>query len=121
MNLKKWPYWVRGGIIAILIGIAWYFFNRLLFINSGVILVLSATPFISVIASVATILFQWPMIGWAVLRTGDYFPIGKDTETILMISLNICWLFILGALVGWLYGKIKGRSSPKLAANSSKL
>ena len=104
MNFKKWPYWVRGGILFTLVGIIAC--KIFLFDNAP-----SSPP--TGIADIAfTLLFAPVVVAATVafsLGAGStvFIPSLTLAGYFITILLSLAIYFVLGAILGWLYGKIK--------------
>lgn len=90
-NSKKWPSWLKGGIIFasvdLIILVLWLLYNRT-FTDE---------------ASVFIFFFTQPIIFWF---TGLYDNFHL-LQTSLVIIEGLLGYFIIGAAVGFVYGKIK--------------
>ncbi len=91
MNWKKWPYWVRGGVIFSMVG------------TTGALLTNFESDFF--------MLPVFPFILNVGLFISDKSPSSDDLlreNFVLTIDVLIGY-FIIGSILGWLYGKIKSR------------
>jgi len=92
MGWKDWSYWLKGGIIGLVI---------------------------SLLITLSTMFMPVYCIGLSQDGTGCVSPTGIDAwkynfnslfdDTFGIIILFIVSLFIIGAIIGWIYGKIKQR------------
>lgn len=100
MGWKDWSYWLKGGIVSLLIVL-------ILFIVAGVINIISPGG-------------EWG--GWSIVLGFLYFaslplywifgiqrPEGIIYWIINFIVLPIIFYFIIGAIIGFIIGKIKNR------------
>jgi hypothetical protein len=86
MSWKDWPYWVRGGVIGVLV----YFILALLVVTY--------------IFSVATSSDD----GLALIVI--FLPgLWLTQKSIFALLINLLSFFIIGAIIGWIIGKIKER------------
>src|SRR3989344_4254200 len=98
MVWKNWSYWVKGGII----------FTIIIFIFQiiGAFAVLSGTK---------NLIFAPFIFVQGFLNYPFGIPIANFLETLsfgiypLTLLLNLVYLFIIGAIIGLIYGKIKNR------------
>ena len=92
MGWKNWPYWLRGGIIGLIIEVLAYpvFF-----------LCLSNYDYICLI-----FLFPSSFIGPLVELTDS---IGPQITMSTFLIINAIIVIILGIVIGWVIGKIKSR------------
>ncbi len=93
MNWKKWPYWVRGGVVGVLFAV---------FLVGG----FHYCPSVGVDGKT-----NFQCLLWAIpLSIGEFIFYGLfDFPLPLFLFVEIIIWFILFALLGWLYGKIKNR------------
>ena len=121
MIWKNWPRWLKGGIIFTAI---FYIFAILLIIFSIVTLRNSppSTPFDFLgIVFLIMILFLLPLIIFAMLFgiapenifSGMTPSFGQIIILILGLLLNTLFIFLVGALIGWFFGKIKSKNNLK--------
>ena len=98
MGWKDWPYWLKGGIIvsvfALIFRLAGSMF--LLFDSSNIF-----ERILSYISFFLGYPFGIPLAN--ILNTGI---------TIIDFILFLIFYSLIGALIGWIYGKIKSRKSP---------
>lgn len=104
MRWKNWSYWLRGGLIGIITFI-------LLFIVSIPINVKTSFP-------VSSFSYYFPMIPLVVLS--KIFPesikmflgeiaVRVGGAWVFGVLINFMLIFLMGSLIGFLYGKIKNR------------
>lgn len=97
MGWKDWPYWLKGGVIGILI-----------FISGFVITLILGTP----------LLFIYPLLsllGISGILSGPIpiTNIGPNENSLgnnfipIMALFSILLYLMIGALIGYIYGKIK--------------
>lgn len=87
-NNKKWPGWVKGGIIGLIFGLIGYFFKHTLIVS-----------------------LLW---GFLPSRFLDLFLLHKaGTNVSLFFSVSIAPIFylVVGVLIGWVVEKIKSRNN----------
>jgi len=101
MNWKSWPYWVRGGIIGVLLCIV---FILLIFTYQSTIKGSAGwlTP-LELFTFVSSLPLQ-EFVFWPLLGHGD-----NIFEEELAIPTTIISWFIVGVVFGYLYGKFKNR------------
>ncbi|MBI5803559.1 hypothetical protein HY448_02640 [Candidatus Pacearchaeota archaeon] len=97
MGWKEWPYWLKGGILGTII---YLFFIMIAYFLGKV------APDIGYMLSVIFFLYD-EFISYLtspIFKLFDFIPyIGY-----LLFGIKILGLpFIIGALIGWIYGKIK--------------
>ncbi len=106
---QKLP-WLRGAITGLIISIF------ILIIYLGLFFSHKYSEFVRTIFLVYGIIF-YPL-GYLFLTPGHFLP---DVRSILMIGILYFLPFIvIGALLGWLYGKIKSKKQTKLTLKTSK-
>jgi hypothetical protein len=96
MGWKNWPYWLKGGLISIFV-----------FLVSSIPSLFSFQ--IDALSIVALLLGILGTLLWVVFA--NYFP--KESfplfiETIVFI-VSVLSSFLVGSLIGWIYGKIKSK------------
>ena len=101
MGWKNWPYWLKGGILFSLI-------NALLSTLIYLILLILKNNFDTIRFAaeysfflVISLLFINP--AWYFSGPRSYFDI------IFGLVVGAALYFIIGAIIGWIYGKIKSR------------
>lgn len=104
MGWKTWPYWLKGGIICLIIvilltiiGVGIFYLLGLVFQISGII------PLFSFIIAISPGLF----IGITLL--GMSFKSFSGIDAIITIIISIIIYFIFGTFIGWIVGKVKSR------------
>ncbi len=104
-NWKKWPYWVRGGVIAAVVGIlSWILFNYCgsSQVESGYGGDLSGITCLPLLGpSMLLIPLLAAITPPSIKEWWDFIP-----SMFLFIPHLIAWL-LSGFLVGWMYKKIK--------------
>lgn len=102
MKLHKWPYWLKGGLLAVALP---FVAQEIFHVVTGNYLSLPLDRFFSFLPNIGMDLLD-PLF----CQAGDWRPIRCIfvRATISGILFHIQF-FILGALLGWLYGKIKNR------------
>lgn len=103
MGWKNWSYWLKGGIVAVIISIILLIIPFLLFL------------FITVDGYIGTIFFYIYFISLRI----SIFPAflmrfvqgASDSSainvTMLIVIISLITWFVIGAIIGWIYGKIK--------------
>ncbi len=92
---KNWPYWVRGGVIGILVAVL---FDAILLYYSSQ----SCPTGGDSLNTGQGCFFSWLELKWAV-RSMWFNTLGIRSVYVLVIFSS------LGSSFGWLYGKIKNR------------
>ena len=102
MGWKNWSYWLRGGILFLL-GIE--IISLIVYLLAFILSPYFAMPLIifqGFGVLLANLIFNWNPL--------DYVYSSPKMEVIIslfvLISNAIC-LFIVGAIIGWIYGKVK--------------
>ena len=88
MNWKSWPYWVRGGMIGLIIGVI------------SIVTIVNGNEFVLKII----LLLSYPL---------NVFTCGKecaDAETLVTIFTGPIMAGVLGVIIGYLYGKWNNRT-----------
>jgi len=95
MKWNRWPYWVRGGVLGALISFC-----------VSALSVYGGSSIVGTIATIFFLLMAFPLL----LLFQDFIP--QDFRTVVILTSIY---FILGTILGWLYGKMKKSeaSSPK--------
>lgn len=101
MNWKNWPYWLKGG---------W----MLSVINLGLIIIsyILPSPMFSFKFGYFTIgdLFSFPaLLMWEGSQEIFSLVINRPLQYLFIILISSIEYFIIGALIGWIYGKIKSK------------
>lgn len=105
MNWKKWPYWVRGGTIGLL-----------LYVLSTVVLIPLSHPnsgcyiLCFPMWSVPALIIISPFIAFQI----NWIP----NSVFLFFGIPAIIYFLIFGLFSWVYGNIKGHRSTKLKAIS---
>jgi len=97
MDFKLWPYWVRGGIISLLV----YFF---LYVVLGICLfsIKRETVFDLLKCNSLITSLSFPIsLFKSFIPNFEY--VSPNTK---FIATTLSW-YLIGAVLGWLYGKIK--------------
>lgn len=111
MFWKNWPYWLKGGIImnaimAILI-VLFYCLERLGFISIDISFLVTFLSFIPGAFLISPFLGGWSCFN---MDGPCSIIVSNNIRTILIIVSNIIAYFIIGAVVGLIYGKIKNKN-----------
>ena len=86
MGFKEWPSWLKGGLIGFVVSVILQLVPLIGFLIRapvGLILLFILLPFV-----------------------GEN-KISDDTAGILTVSLSLIFYFLIGALIGWIVGKMK--------------
>ena len=103
---KEWPYWLKGGVIITIIGLI-LFFVGILFIYLDLFFNpchgdVCASGFLTSIGILFFSVFAWPMM------------LAQNQDILIWtLIISILQLFIIGAIIGFIYGKIKSRGGIK--------
>lgn len=100
MAWKDWSYWVKGGIIFTLLSLIGFLLRGYLLKD---ILTNSAFDTIFVIIYLPIYLLKNNVL--------YYYEPGLFSS---FLVLSLIYTFFVGALIGWLYGKIKNRNAEKV-------
>lgn len=117
MGWKDWPYWLKGGVIGLLLGAMFsvfaimsynptqknYFLCPLLSGDGGPCrtTAIILTPFLF-FSAIPLALFCW--------ISGMEGSSCKIPEIVIVFSVLFVWI-LTGVLIGWIYGKIKNRNT----------
>ncbi len=100
MGWKTWPYWLKGGIIPslvyLLIACIFFILGEMELLNKATELILTRLFMIMSIPTITSFYAIFPDY------SASFFNITTITAT---------GYFIIGAIIGWIYGKIKNRNS----------
>ena len=97
MNWKSWPQWKKGGIIG-----------SIIYVVMVLMLVMNVAPLWVAILTLAYLPLAFLLVG--ILNT---LGLHVQTEVAVLLSY-LCMVvagYMIGATVGWIYGKIKDRKS----------
>lgn len=101
MGWRKWPYWLRGGIIGILMGLFIFFiapiFPNPIFALSELFLFLLVILF-----GISGLCDKIPFLRDEICNIEEGFSL---TQIIILI---LSW-FVIGAIIGLIYGKIMSK------------
>lgn len=107
---REWPYWLNGGIIGIIIGIIT---SIILFFN------LFDYKFDVPFPDPET-LFPMRFFVKIMPDCSGEECVGRALDLMTLIPpLSILYSFLIGAIIGWLYGKIKSRNQSQLNQNTN--
>jgi hypothetical protein len=99
MGWKEWPSWVKGGVISIYVTFSLIIIGFLVSIIYPEIL------------KILVIFFIW--IHYIIPLEANNMGTGFIIMGIILISspiLSLLFFFLIGALIGWIYGKIKNKN-----------
>ncbi len=109
MGWKNWPAWVKGGVIGffsvfLLILIIRFFLNSVSALGDspGPLYLLLGKVYFIIYFIPGTLLLKIPFMGLL-----GYFNFFGELLTIFICSL---FYFLIGALIGWIVGKIKSKN-----------
>ncbi len=100
MSWKNWPYWLKGGIIGV----------GVVLISSFIIGGITGIAPDNIIINLFYIFLIPGIIILAVMRFKTYgyeMPDMTFFEYVLMAVISIIPYFIIGAIIGWVYGRFK--------------
>lgn len=100
MSWKDWPYWLKGGIITLILSIS---IIPIIFYEAAEDLFLWLRIIIIIPFTLIKIIFSLNMVCYLLCTPETWFHWG---------ILFLFW-FLVGALIGWLYGKFKDKKSTK--------
>ena len=106
MGWKNWPYWVRGGGIAVLYVILYFLVQNITQLNKVILIVFFPLLIIYFLIFAVVITYSG-----GVLIDSTQVDL-QQVNTLGAIILNVLLFivfFILGALIGFIIGKIKSR------------
>ena len=103
MTWKDWPYWLKGGILAILLILALSFLFGIFIMFKGDIYIFRSLFYIFVVPGMILIAARkFSMYGYEI-------PDINFFDVFIMTTFSIGLYFIIGALIGWIYSKIKSK------------
>ena len=112
MFYKNWPYWLKGGAISILVFV-------LVFIISLFIKASEPSCPAGALCNVILVIepYRYALLPvWVIIRFSWQFISGKEVyynffeeNIFLMFIASAVFYFIIGAIIGLIYGKIKNR------------
>lgn len=103
MHIKSWPYWLRGGVLGVIV---------VLFAITYMVATGSTPGFL--IPIVLPVILVLGVLGLFAFYSGSASfagSINNSEPLILMVSLFLIW-FIIGAVIGAIFGGIKNRKKP---------
>ncbi len=101
MGWKDWPTWLKGGVIGLFLGL---FIVFAYFVSDVSKSLFGGNSSITIM----TIIITAPFILIYVFSLGILFS-NNDSLFRLGLYLSPIIYFIIGAIIGWIVGKIKGR------------
>ncbi len=102
MHWKNWPYWVRGGIGASIATTGVVAVCIIVSMFSGSIGVGFALGFVIVPYAFFPNMLVNLLLGFDLLSLDAF-----NHSIILVLTLSVFWYFLMGAFLGYLYGKYK--------------
>lgn len=101
MFYKNWPYWLKGGVISVLIALMF----TSIFLDEGIY----GGGFMNFgFAASMLVLAFLPMSLFCAFFSLRCWDMGSYAQFILLgLSFNIIFYFIVGVIIGFVYGKIK--------------
>jgi len=122
MGWSDWPYWLKGGIIGVTYAVIltiYFFYSPFR---------LSSIPIIGFLFTIISYIFNFPFIlilglsfyGFSFLVLFGVSGLAPDIyfHLEIMITSSILY-FIIGSIIGLIYGKIKSRkNTPPVQTNS---
>jgi hypothetical protein len=114
MGWKDWPYWLKGGVLAIPIGFILFFVGILLVMVGNYLACPQAgegvcrNDLFSVTGGFLVFMLTWSVKYISSLDVQNELQI--YFYNFLKIILPIIQVFLVGIIVGWIYGKIKSRN-----------
>ncbi|OGZ78174.1 MAG: hypothetical protein A2358_02385 [Candidatus Staskawiczbacteria bacterium RIFOXYB1_FULL_37_44] len=106
MFYKNWPYWLKGGIILDLLIIIAFLIYRFFSIFSSLLILEILFPSTLLIRELSIKCFLAGYMG-----DRSICPISLQTFQIILLISSIIFYFIVGAIIGLIYGKIKNKSN----------
>jgi hypothetical protein len=101
--MKNYPYWARGGIVSVVLSAVVALILFIFFTCSTPFTDSCWFPSWAVIFYLPLVIFQ--------INLPVYPASFADTAFLIKIILAaIIFYFIIGAIIGWIYGKIKNRN-----------
>ena len=101
MNWKKWPYWLRGGVILFILGIILNIIGWIAELKN----VSPVTKGLGYAVVNLPVLFIVTLVSRILKPLG--LPLGLFFSNIMVLLIIY---FLIGALIGWIIGKIKSKS-----------
>ena len=114
MSWKDWPYWLRGGLIGLIIPVAILIIGIIVIIE----LLKDGGGFAFNVPAIFVILVLIFILSSPVILVSTIFKIHILSDTnfyssiILSVIISLPIYFIIGAIIGFIYGKFK-RNKPK--------
>lgn len=110
MGWKNWSYWVRGGIIAICVAVIMFVISFALWLIEFTFVGFSTSKHAPAIIEIPTnLIFSILYIISFPIQLIRFFLAPGGVSTTVGGVLGIGTYFAIGALIGWIYGKIKQR------------
>ena len=103
MGWKKWPSWLKGGVIGVIIILVLSFII-------GIFLMINGDTHI-----IRSLFFSFLLPGAIFIGVINFIRFGYETpdssflDYLFIVVISIALYFILGALIGWIVGKIRNR------------
>ncbi len=105
MGWRDWSYWVKGGLI----------FDVLVILVGLILLPFKFEWCIFTCTKVFYSLYLYFPVAYMIKSIfGDNFGFNSNLGNLLLVTtLSIVFYFVIGAIIGWIYGKIKQRREQK--------
>lgn len=112
MSWKNWPSWLKGGMIGLVISIFVGLLSGISPIFNEIHLLSGISVWLQYIfyAIPLSILGNWR---WSFLHYCDYRPPELCPPNINTFIINGLIIFVIGVIIGWIYGKIKSKKRRK--------
>ena len=94
MDRKEFPYWLKGGLFGLAFGLIFFIVDFLLFKGTFSYLNILYLPYLLMDMIIGMI---YP------------YGIGVGISPTTLTSTMILFYFLIGTLIGWVFGKIKSR------------
>ena len=119
MGWKNWPYWVRGGITGIIVSIIYplLIFFIAVMLNAMQNKFLLDQP-IAIIFIIPMFFLFFALFAFGISSASGSLQLFTLLYSIGLILLHFITYFVIGAIIGLVYGKIKKRKEENAIKNN---
>src|SRR5439155_25968088 len=99
MHWKHWPYWLRGGVVTLLVGVlSWVAFNYCGYLEAK-------SRYGGDLTGITCVPFLGPGL-FAIIALGE-IGFGDTLPDVAFIIPHLLIWFLCGVLAGWLYSRMR--------------
>lgn len=101
-KFKNRPYWVKGGIIGVIIGLIVYKVFLMIFLGHWQYTDIN----LNLYEDEGTTPYSFKLIIWLVAFHSLAAPFAGPFGSLVLFA-GLIYYFVIGSIIGWIYGKIK--------------